>query len=109
MFVNKEKYNSLLTQINDLINKCKTLEEDKSQCQETIKQLTEEVNQQTPECKVGAWCEGCKYRKVVPVDSFTNYESIWLNKSHAGFKQQNYIVYCGKHLHDICPEWEPKN
>ena len=108
MFISKEKYSSLLTQINDLTNQCKTLQEDKETCQDTIKQLTEEINQQTTECKVGPWCKDCKHRKSAPIDSFTNYESNWFSNSYAGFKDQKYIYYCGKHTHEICPEWEPQ-
>lgn len=108
-FISGSKYNTLLTQINDLTNQCKTLEEDKSQCQETIKQLTEEINQQTPECKVGPWCEDCRHMKAAPVDSFINYESNWFSNSYAGLKEPKYIYYCGKHTHEICPEWESKN
>lgn len=109
MFIRKRKYNSLVHKINELTNECKTLKEDKNECQKTIMRLTEEINQKTPECQVGPWCEDCRHRKAAPVDSFINYESNWLSNSYAGLKEPKYIYYCSKHTHEICSEWESKN
>ena len=109
MFIRKRKYNSLVHKINELTNECKTLKEDKNECQKTIMRLTEEINQKTPECQVGPWCEDCQHRKMAAIDSFINYESNWFSNSYAELKEQKYIYYCGKHLHEICPEWESKN
>lgn len=107
--VGKNKYDALLTRINDLTNKCKTLEADKSLCQKSIEQLTEEINKQTPECKIGIWCEDCKYRKTILIDSCENYKANWISSSYISYKEPKYIVYCGKNILEVCPERESES
>ena len=53
----------------------------------TIDKLTQTINAQNTECRVGAWCEGCKHKKYA-------------------YKAGDYNYYCDKHLHELCPEWE---
>lgn len=109
MFIRKRKYNSLVHKINELTNECKTLKEDKNECQKTIMRLTEEINQKTPECQVGHWCEDCQHHKLASMSSCIYYKEGIYFKSMADYKMPNYIYYCGKHTHEICPEWECKN
>ena len=65
--------------------------EDNRQMNETIKKLTKTINEQNTGCRTGTWCEDCKHKK------------------YARTKGWDYEYYCGKHIHEICPEWEPQN
>lgn len=65
--------------------------EDNRQMKKTVEKLTKIINAQNNGCRVGTWCEDCKHKK------------------YARTKGWDYEYYCGKHLHEICPEWEPEN
>lgn len=108
MFIRKRKYNSLVDKINELTNKCKTLQADKDTCQDTIKQLTEEINQQISDCKIGPWCKTCQHCRVVYIESMVKYETNWFSNQWMMLRSPEQIQYCGKHTHEICPEWEPQ-
>ena len=70
----------------------------------SIKQLTEEISGQTKDCKMGPWCEGCKHRRYVYVqDNIVNF-GIYVHIREE--KDRRIMEYCGKHIHEICPEWE---
>lgn len=50
-------------------------------------------------CKVGPWCDDCIHRQT----DFTNL----LYSSSNGNCYYNAVSYCAKHIHELCPEWEP--
>lgn len=53
------------------------------------------------ECKVGSWCENCAHRR-------TNFAKLFYNPGN-GNPYCNAVSYCAKHIHELCPEWEPEN
>lgn len=50
-----------------------------------IKRLTEMLSAKATDCHVGVWCEDCV---------------------HSGKAAAGEVIYCKKHLHKICPEFE---
>lgn len=71
-----------------------------------IKSLTDEINVKVSNCKVGKWCENCKYHNVVNIgniDGIKDYANTpWLYFN----AKYNEYYYCSKHLLEICPEFE---
>lgn len=104
MFITKKEYERLTSQLGMLKSKCMTLEEDKRICSEEIKNLTEEINGKVKDCQIGPWCEDCAHRKTAVTENFVAF----INTFGAPVpikRMPNYIVYCGKHIHETCPEW----
>lgn len=69
---------------------------------ESLKDLIVE-NQDNSECKVGAWCSDCKHKCIIP----TQFKRVKIgNTNRIYYQYADNDIYCKKHLHEICKEWE---
>ena len=71
-----------------------------------IKSLVDEINAKVSDCKVGAWCQGCKYRSVTMMGSIEGIEQCANNPWVGWDTKYSKYYYCSKHLREICPEFE---
>ena len=111
LLVKKEKYENLDSENSnfrkEIINLQKQLDDEKKDhevTKSTVRKLSEEISGKTSECNVGPWCQDCQHRKFAQIgEGRKNYWDITL--------YSDGVYYCGKHTHDLCPEWEayPKN
>ena len=94
MFISKNKYEELL--------ETKKL---KDELEKEVKRLADLISSQTKDCKVGVWCEDCIHMKrdraVVAIHDY------FLHSDFVVAEGGN-VMYCKKHLHEICPEHEQK-
>ena len=111
LFVKKEKYENLDFENSnfrkEITNLKKQLDDEKKDhevTKSTVRKLSEEISGKTSECNVGPWCQDCQHRKFAQIGKVK--ENSW---GIAAYYDGTY--YCGKHTHDLCPEWEarPKN
>lgn len=107
MFINKkerlklkEKYEEYKTKYEKIQNKFETLERENESLKNLNHQLAEEISAQCKSCHVGVWCKDCKHFMREYAD-YMKYDKVF----NAWYKQEgDYVCYCGKHLHDLCPE-----
>lgn len=110
MFISKKKYNELVNKNKDLENildrRLKEYEVMKSDLTAETHRLANLLSAKVTDCQIGPWCRNCKY--------------ICTDQSSAIIYSRNRIeryiediagdvTYCGKHLAEICPEFETKS
>lgn len=78
-------------------------EEMKTKLEDEVKRLSELISSQNPDCKVGPWCKDCAHigRDSSEVHYYTPSIEFGCAKTVAG-----EVIYCKKHIHDMCPEFE---
>ena len=89
MFISKSKYAQLIN-------------EKKALCDE-VQRLAAQISAQITDCKIGPWCNKCKYlgRDIAETPLFNgSHRYITINGSE--------VMYCAKHVRHICPEYECK-
>lgn len=96
VLVKKEEYENLKKQLDDE-------KKDHEVTKSTVRKLSEEISGKTSECNIGPWCQDCQHRKFAQIGEG--------RKNYWGTVYSNGVYYCGKHTHDLYPEWEayPKN
>lgn len=97
MFVNRNEYEKLR-------DRAKLVDELEKECQRLADMISAEVK----DCKVGVWCNDCKFLgkdKSVIKDSIP----IW-GLPYSSFIKEcaGEVQYCKKHLYEICPEFEDR-
>ena len=98
MFISSSKY-------YDLVNKAELKEE----LEEEVKRLAEMISAEVKDCKIGPWCKECTHlgrdRSIltsgIPIGSTIYGPFI---SEIAG-----NVVFCKKHIHEQCPEFEAIN
>ena len=77
--------------------------------QEAARQLKNEVDrlaalisEPVTDCKLGPWCKDCKHYGTDASHIVVQTMTDWI-ESECG-----RVVYCKKHLHETCPEYEMK-
>lgn len=94
MFVFKSTYDKVVQKLDDA-------EKMNQQLQLEVQRLAEEISAQNTDCQVGAWCKDCRhirYDRAVIAKSDVPY-GYYAKKLING-----NVMYCSKHLHDLCPE-----
>lgn len=78
-------------------------EEMKTKLEDEVKRLSELISSQNPDCKVGPWCKDCAHvgRDSSEVSFLTENPLFPHSRVVAG-----EVIYCKKHIHDMCPEFE---
>lgn len=71
-----------------------------------IKLLMDELNAKVSDCKIGAWCQNCKYHSVARMGSIEGIEKCANNPWVGWHTKYSEYYYCSKHLRDICPEFD---
>lgn len=99
LFVKKEEYKSLKNENSKLKDQLKLEKEDHETTKETVNRLCNEISGKTSECNVGPWCQDCQHKKFAQIGKVK--KNSW---GIAAYCDGTY--YCGKHTHDLCPEWE---
>ena len=96
MFVSKQKHDKTLEElrISEKMNRELELE---------VQRLSKEISAQNTNCKVGAWCKDCAHVKYDKATVEHDYEYDWFTFKYKT-KTAGEVMYCGKHLHDLCPE-----
>jgi len=91
MWIRRDKYERLLR-----------LREENLNLRKDIKRLAEMVSAETESCKVGAWCEDCKYI------AYTRHTPMNMDLSESAYSHASdgRVMYCKKHLAEICAEFE---
>lgn len=77
----------------------RSLEEMNSALEEEIKRLSSLISSQNSDCKIGPWCNDCIH---VGRDRSVVYDG----GSPYAEKVSGEVIYCTKHIHDMCPEFE---
>lgn len=82
-------------------NRLKRVEKMNNELEKEIGRLAEQISVQTENCKVGVWCKGCIHmgHDFSQVDHYSYWE--YGAKDVCG-----NVIYCKKHLHELCPEFE---
>lgn len=99
LLVKKEEYKSLKNENSKLKDQLKLEKEDHETTKETVNRLCNEISGKTSECNVGPWCQDCQHKKFAQIGKAKR--NFW---GTAAYYDGTY--YCGKHTHDLCPEWE---
>lgn len=102
LLVKKEKYESLKNENSKLKNQLNIEKENHERTKQAVKDLSQEISGKTSECNIGPWCRDCQHKRVAPIGKQKKITigNTWYEIS------KNGINYCGKHTHDLCPEWE---
>ena len=93
MFISSSKY-------YDLVNKAELKEE----LEEEVKRLAEMISAEVKDCKIGPWCKECTH--------LGRDRSILSTKALYGpfiSEVAGNVVFCKKHIHEQCPEFEAIN
>lgn len=109
MFTSTKKYNLLSQELCDVKDeKHKLCIENKKltarveKLNEEIKKLGEVISASNKECNVGPWCKDCAHIR------HDNYGLKTYSVRGRGYYYENpgedEVMYCVKHLHDLCPE-----
>lgn len=102
LLVKKEEYENLKNENSKLKNQLDDEKKDHEVTKSTVHKLSEEISGKTSECNIGPWCQDCQHRKFVQIgEGRINYWNITL--------YSDGVYYCGKHTHDLCPEWEARS
>ncbi len=71
-----------------------------------VKRLADEISAKVEDCHIGPWCDGCEHKmKAVMKNREIRYNGGWVNT----IDEEEAVVYCGKHLHEMCPEFEKEH
>lgn len=101
VLVKKEEYENLKNENSKLKNQLDDEKKDHEVTKSTVHKLSEEISGKTSECNIGPWCQDCQHRKFARIgEGRINYWNITL--------YSDGVYYCGKHTHDLCPEWEAR-
>lgn len=102
LFVKKEEYESLKNENSKLKDQLDAEKENHERTKQAVEELSEEISGKTSECNIGPWCRDCQHRRVAPIGKQKKITigNMWYEISTNG------ITYCGKHTHNLCPEWE---
>ncbi len=75
-----------------------------SKLNEENKRLAELVSSKVDDCKIGPWCKDCLHigRDQSVLKETDVFGNVFVRKV-AG-----KVLYCKKHLHELCPEFELK-
>ena len=94
MWIKSDEYNRLIK--SEKMHKELELE---------VKRLAALITEKTEDCNMGPWCYDCKH---LGKDRSTTY----CFDGFFGFSMVDQtsgeVMYCKKHLHEICPEFELK-
>lgn len=106
-----KKIENLELEILELKTRCSAYAKDATQMEQEVKRLTEIINGQTEDCKIGPWCEKCIYREFVSGNVLfeaTKNEMIvpgtWIRKVTGVVRSETML--CMKHVHELCPGFE---
>lgn len=72
----------------------------------SIKELTDEINAKVSDCKVGEWCRNCKYRSATIIGDISGIKRCTDNPWICLNEKYSKYYYCSKHLREICPEFD---
>lgn len=98
MFIFKKEFQRLV--------ECEKL---KDELEKEVQRLADLITSQTKDCKMGVWCKDCRHcgtdKSVVENYLWDNGSIIdWFFINTSGGE----VMYCKKHLHEICKEFEMK-
>lgn len=99
LFVKKEEYKNLKNENSKLKNQLDDEKKDHEVTKSTVHKLSEEISGKTSECNIGPWCQDCQHRKFAQIGEGRK-------NSWGMIVYSDGVHYCGKHTHDLCPEWE---
>ena len=66
------------------------------------KRLAALISSETKDCKMGPWCKDCQHRGK-DIAQVHEMSIMWGDYVVA---EAGEVIYCKKHLHEICPEYE---
>lgn len=99
LFVKKEEYKDLKNENSKLKDQLDAEKKDHEVTKSTVRKLSEEISGKTSECNIGPWCQDCQHKKFAQIgEDRKNYWGLTV--------YSDGVYYCGKHTHDLCPEWE---
>ena len=108
-----EKIENLELEILELKSRCSAYAKDATQMEQEVKRLTEIINGQTENCKIGPWCEKCIHKEFVSdsvlFESTRKEQFIpgtWIRKTTGVVRSE--AILCMKHIHELCSEFEGK-
>jgi len=111
MFVSTKKYNDLSTQLDMVIkDKDRLARENESLSERNIalnaevKRLAALISASNKECNVGPWCNDCKHMRSDRVVTAGEEQEFCGRYYRTGVIVDGDVMYCAKHLHDLCPE-----
>lgn len=108
MFVSKKEYNKLVNEnkkLETLLDRqYRDYEIMKSELTEETRRLANLLSAEVTDCQLGPWCRNCKYICTDKSSSFIYTRNHRYIEDIAGD-----VTYCGKHLAEICPEFESKS
>ena len=102
LLIEKKEYENLKKENLELKNQLNIEKEDHERTKQAVEELSEEISGKTSGCNVGPWCRDCQHKRIAPIGKQKKITigDTWYEIS------KNGINYCGKHTHDLCPEWE---
>ena len=92
MWVSRSEYDRL-----------KDRDEMATELEKEVSRLANLVSAEVKDCKLGVWCKECEHlgHDFSEVEGRSDFFGFTYAKQVAG-----NVVYCKKHLHEICPEFE---
>lgn len=106
MWIKRQTYTHLNDKIKNLENTIAAKDSEynclKERLENEIIRLSELISEKTTDCNVGIWCEDCVHcgRDSEIIYRCKDFSGIWI------FEDAGKVIYCKKHIHDICPEFD---
>lgn len=112
MFVSTKKYNEVSAQLSIITkDKDKLAKENENLSARNIalnaevKRLAALVSASNKECNVGAWCNDCEHMRSDRVVTGGVEQEIAPGRYYqTNVNVDGDVMYCAKHLHELCPE-----
>ena len=86
-------------------NRLKDRDEMATELEKEVSRLANLISAEVKDCKVGIWCKECEHLgyDFSQTDGCSDFGFTYA-KQVAG-----NVVYCKKHIHEICPEFEVRS
>lgn len=112
MFVSIKKYNEISSQLaiitkdkDRLIKKNENLSERNIALNAEVKRLAALISASNKECNVGPWCNDCEHMRSDRVVTAGEEQEIAPGRYYRmSAIVDGDVMYCAKHLHELCPE-----
>lgn len=112
MWIKRSRYKQLQELNMEYDRKCSELHTDnwklrtgQDALMNEVFRLKEIIDAQVVDCNVGPWCNGCIHKGED--QAYHNYEGEWLYGQFVRVDSElGKIIFCKKHLHELCPEFE---
>lgn len=94
----------------DEYERLKNSERMKNELEKEVARLAEMISLEVKDCKVGPWCKDCVHigRDSAAITKYTH-DGIMGGECYVSNEYAGEVMYCKKHIHELCPEFERRD